>query len=182
MTDVHALTVTLALCACAIAAWTDLVASKVPNWLTFPLLALAPLLAALAGVRQALVALAIVIVALVLGAIAHTAGVFGGGDVKLFAAIAGIAGFPACLDVALYTALAGGVLAIVVAVRKRALRRSIGRIVAALGTAAVTRRPMTFGAGEGSPAHRIPYALAIAAGFTITTLGQSSLPALRILG
>lgn len=86
-------------------------------------------------------------------------GWFGGGDVKLLAAVAGFVGLPDALLLAAYTGIAGGLLAIVwLAVEKaRGLR-----------TTAEVR------------AGKLPYAIAIFTGFAVLAAGKLWLPILRI--
>ena len=75
----------------------------------------------------------------------HVFGATGAGDVKLFAALGALVG-PTHIAVAfVYTAIAGGVLALVVAVQRRRLRQTLdgaGRlIVSAAGRGGVDREP-----------------------------------------
>ena len=95
------------------AAAYDVLTLTIPNWISLSLLALFPALALVAGLGLHELALhvAIAVAALVVGIAAFAAGVIGGGDAKLFAALAlymgplGIA--PYVFDVA----VAGGVVA-----------------------------------------------------------------------
>ena len=76
-----------------IASITDLRTGLIPNWLTFPALALSLLLgAANAGFRGVAGALLGMLIAGVLPAIFQRLGGMGGGDVKLFAALGGLGG------------------------------------------------------------------------------------------
>lgn len=177
----HFVAYALAAVACGIAAGTDLSVRRVPNWLTLPLLAAAPLLAAFDGLRSALVAVGIVIIALILGSIIHTAGVLGGGDVKLLAGVSALAGFPACVNVALYTAVCGGVLALAVSASRGELAGAVGRLRIGVASTVVSRNLAVGAAAIDARGARIPYALAIGAGFAIAMLAQSIIPALRIL-
>jgi len=139
----------------------DLRTRRVPNLLT---LSIGLLGVALAGSHATSVsvagALAGFAVGLVLMLPGHVIGATGAGDVKLFAAIGTLLG-PAHIVVAfLYTALAGGVLAVVVAVRRRRLQETVER------TAAFVR---TGGSNVGEIEHvaannRFAYAPAIAIG------------------
>jgi prepilin peptidase CpaA len=171
----------LAAVACGIAACTDLAWRRVPNALTLPLMAVAPVVAAFEGWHAALVAVAIVVAALVGGSFIHATGVLGGGDVKLFAGIGALAGFPTCIEVALYTAVCGGLLAVVVSAMRGELAGALERVRVGVTGAALSRSLAAGAAAIDARGTRIPYALAIAAGFVLATLAQNSVPFLRII-
>jgi prepilin peptidase CpaA len=149
-------------------AFVDLLSRRVPNVLTFGIAALGITLAALhvtgLSVPAALAGLAIGFVLMLPG---HVIGGTGAGDVKLFAAIGTLLG-PAGIVVAfLYTAIAGGVLALVIAVRRRRLQETVER------TAVLVR---TGGSNVADIEHvssdnRFPYAPAIALGALAAALG-----------
>jgi prepilin peptidase CpaA len=76
-----------------IAGLTDLRCGLIPNWLTFPALLVAPLMAAAAdGWRGAIGALLGIVVCGSVPLIFHHLGAMGGGDVKLFAALGALGG------------------------------------------------------------------------------------------
>ncbi len=181
MSPAHTTAFALAGTACGLAAGTDLAWRRVPNTLTLPLLAAAPLLAAFDGAHAALIAAGIVAGGLVLGTFVHALGVLGGGDVKLLAGVGALAGFPACINVALYSALCGGVLAIAVSAARGELGGVVGRMRFGL-TGAIAGRSLTAAvAAVDARGTRIPYAVAIGAGFAIAMLAQSAIPVLRIV-
>ncbi len=96
-------------------------------------------------------------------------GGLGGGDVKLMAALGAWVGWPAVLSLALYTALAGGVVAIGVAVAHGYLRQAL-RNLSALArfwmVAGVRTEPaLTLEHGRGP---RLPYALPMFVGLIVT--------------
>ena len=96
-------------------------------------------------------------------------GGLGGGDVKLMAALGAWVGWPSVLSLALYTALAGGVVAISVALAHGYLRQAL-RNLAALAkfwaVAGVRPAPeLTLEHGRGP---RVPYALPIFVGLLVT--------------
>ena len=152
----------------AASAFVDLLSRRVPNALTFGIAALGIALAAMhvsgLSVLSALAGLAIGFVLMLPG---HVIGGTGAGDVKLFAAIGTLLG-PAGIVVAfLYTAIAGGVLALVIAVRRRRLQETVER------TAVLVR---TGGSNVADIEHvssdnRFPYAPAIALGALAAALG-----------
>ena len=152
----------------AAAAAIDLRTRRVPNALT-ALLALAGLGYAVFGIGHLSVAAALVGcgIGFVLMLPGHVLGATGAGDVKLFAAMGSLLGPAAIVGAFLYTALAGGVLAAIVAVRRRRLQRTIGgaaRLVATRGAAAAQIE----GQDENN---RFCYAPAIAVGAIVAAIG-----------
>ena len=151
-----------------VGALVDLKTRRVPNQLTLAITALGLALAAshVTGVSVA-GALAGFAVGLVLMLPGHFVGATGAGDVKLFAALGTLLG-PLHIAIAfLYTAIAGGVLAIVVAILRRRLAETVER------TAALVR---TGGSNVGDIEHaasnnRFAYAPAIALGALAAALG-----------
>ena len=97
------------------AAASDALTYRIPNWLTGVIALLFPVAAIAAGmpVDHMLWHLISGIVLLVLGFALFTAGMFGGGDAKLMAAAALWLGWSQELQFLVFTALAGGVLAVV---------------------------------------------------------------------
>jgi prepilin peptidase CpaA len=103
----------------------------------------------------------------------HAIGATGAGDVKLMAAVGAIVGPALVVSAFLFTAIAGGVLAVAVAVRRRRLGTTLagtGRLIAARSDAREDIR----GAGNSN---RFAYGPAIAIGSMIAaTVGS------RVLG
>ena len=162
--------------ACAIAVATDVVTRRIPNLLTAALIVAALGLHALAGWSSFGIACATLVGVLLLGFIAFSCGWLGGGDVKLLAGGAAALGFPDAIPFLIYTALAGGVLAIVVAI---ALGR-LGNVITSLG---LVLRPFAYkGTVAVAPRQpiRLPYAVAIASGATAVALSHSVVPLLRL--
>jgi len=97
----------------------------------------------------------------------HLFGATGAGDVKLFAALGALIGPAPIATAFVYTALAGGVMAVAVAIRRRRLRRTLdgaARLVAsAAGHAAALESPLEN--------NRFAYAPAIAVGTMLAALG-----------
>ena len=94
--------------------------------------------------------------------IPFTFGQMGGGDVKLLAALGALLGAHAILNVFLYTTLAGGVLAVLYAVRHHEGLNTVRR-AGQLASALVTP-PSGTSQDAPRPAITIPYGVAIAAG------------------
>lgn len=149
---------------------TDVLTSRIPNVLTFATAGLAIVFHLLApsgaggghAIAGLLAGLALFFPLFALGAM-------GAGDVKLMAAIGAWIGFTSIVDVALYGSLAGGVFALIVALRRRYLREAL-RNLRMLGrhwrVHGLTPYPaLTL---ESTHSVRLPYALAIAAGLAVT--------------
>jgi prepilin peptidase CpaA len=146
----------------------DVRTRRIPNWLTLAIAAAGMSMAAgswgRVTVPGALLGFAVGLLLMLPG---HLIGATGAGDVKLFAAFGSLVGAQTILVAFLYTAIAGGLLAVVVAHRRRRLMHTVER------TAALVR---TKGANVGEIEHassdnRFAYAPAIAAGTLIAALG-----------
>jgi len=151
-----------------VAAVVDLRTRRVPNWLTFGAAALGIVMAMThldgVGVDGALEGL---LVGLLLMLPGHVIGKTGAGDVKLLAALGTLLGPKAIVMAFLYSAVAGGGLAVLVAIQRRRLRETLE------GTAALV---CTGGANAGelerpSTNNRFAYAPAIAVGALIAAFG-----------
>jgi prepilin peptidase CpaA len=98
-------------------------------------------------------------------------GGMGGGDVKLMGALGAWLGAGTALWVALYTGLAGGVLAIAVAAFKGYLGRAFGNIWLLLAHWRVSGlQPLQQLTLENSESPRLAYAVPIFAGTLVTVL------------
>ncbi len=146
----------------------DLWTRRVPNPLT-ALLAASGVLLAVYGVSGITVgaSLAGLLIGLALMLPGYLIGATGAGDVKLFAAIGSLLGPMPIAMAFFYTALAGGVMALIVALLRRRLRHTLN------GTAR-----LIVSASEAAPAienplenNRFAYAPAIAVGTMLAALG-----------
>jgi prepilin peptidase CpaA len=166
----------LVLGACAIAVATDIRARRIPNALTATLALAALALHAMQGVAAFGAALATLVIVLVLGSFAFACKWLGGGDVKLLAAGAAALGFPDAVPFVIYTAIGGGLLALVFAI-------ATGRLRAVLQSVALLLRPFAFkGTVAVVPRQAImlPYAVAIAFGAVAVALSHTAAPFLRL--
>lgn len=96
----------------------------------------------------------------------HVLGATGAGDVKLMAAVGAIVGPAVVISAFLFTAIAGGVLAVIVAVRRRRLAAAFqgaGRLIAGPANVAQEIR-------SAPAASRFAYGPAIAVGSILATL------------
>lgn len=146
----------------------DLSTRRVPNVLTLGITALGITLAA-TNVSHITVAAALAgfAVGFVLMLPGHVVGATGAGDVKLFAAIGTLLG-PAPIVVAFfYTAVAGGVLALAVALRRRRLRVTVERTAALVRTGGANVADIE----KPTANNRFAYAPAIALGTLAAALG-----------
>lgn len=170
------LELSIALCACAIAAVYDVRTRKIPNALPLAL-ALAGLGFALShGFASVLTAVGLMLGTLVLGTFAFARGWLGGGDVKLAAAVTGTLGLSDAAPFLIYTAIGGGALGACFAL---AHRRGASVVRSALGSL----RPFAFAGTVAIAPERpikMPYALAIAVGVIAVALSHSIAPFLRL--
>jgi prepilin peptidase CpaA len=152
-----------------IAAVIDLRTRRVPNPLTATLALLGVAFGALGiGGLTVGASLAGLVIGLALMLPGHLFGATGAGDVKLFAAAGALIG-PVPIAIAFfYTALAGGLLALVVAFRRQRLQRTLGGAARLISTAAASSNAIA------SPLenNRFAYAPAIAVGTLIAALGR----------
>jgi prepilin peptidase CpaA len=146
----------------------DLWTRRVPNPLTMGLATVGVVFAAcgIGGltVGGSLAGLALGLALMLPG---HMIGATGAGDVKLFAAAGAFIGPSHILSAFLYTALAGGVMAIVISLWRRRLRHTLGgtaRLIATVAAnAPVIESPLAN--------NRFAYAPAIAVGTMLVALG-----------
>jgi prepilin peptidase CpaA len=150
------------------AAAIDVRTRRVPNALTASLAA-AGVAFAIAGIGRLTIAGSLAGIAIGLGLMlpGHLFGATGAGDVKLFAAAGALLGPAAILAAFLYTALAGGALAILIAGRRGRLQRTVHSAARLVATGAANAAEIEAPAEN----NRFPYAPAIAVGAVIAALG-----------
>lgn len=162
----------LTLAACFAASYFDVRARRIPNWLTASLAAAAVLVHAFGGIRSVAESLAVMAVLTAAGTLIYARGGIGGGDVKLAIAASGMLSFPLCIPLLLYTAIGGGLFAVIVVLVRGNARASFSRAIS-----------MTMSAPQGVAARKgetLPYAVAFAFGAIMVALSQSIAPFLRI--
>lgn len=145
----------------------DLRTRRIPNALTATMAGVGIGFAAagLSGISVG-AALAGILVGFALMMPGHLLGATGAGDVKLMAAVGAIVGPGLTVTAFLFTAIAGGVLAVVVAVRRRRLAATFagtGRLIAAPTDAPRELR-------TAAPVSRFAYGPAIAIGSVLAAL------------
>jgi len=146
----------------------DIWSRRVPNILTLGIAALGTCVAASHMGRVSVgAALAGFVLGFVLMLPGHLVGGTGAGDVKLFAAIGTLLG-PTGIAVAfVYTAIAGGLLALFVAVRRRRLQITVERTATFVTSGGRNVGEIEHGAAN----NRFAYAPAIALGTLAAALG-----------
>jgi prepilin peptidase CpaA len=148
----------------------DIRTRRVPNALTFSAAGLGVAYAALSGGWPAVSdSLAGLLVGLALFLPIFALGGMGAGDVKLLGTIGAWVGPWTVLSVALYGSLAGGVLAVGVALAHGYLGRALRNLWMALGIWRMSGIQPIPGVTLGDAAGpRLPYAIPIAAGVAVT--------------
>ncbi len=150
-----------------VASIVDIRSRRIPNWLTATMAGIGIGLAASGTSGVSLGAsLAGFALGLALMMPGHALGATGAGDVKLMAAVGAIVGPALVVSAFLFTAVAGGVLAVAIALRRRRLSATLagtGRLIAAPTTAGEAIRAANVG-------NRFAYGPAIAVGSVIAAL------------
>lgn len=143
---------------------------RIPNLLTGPAFLFGLLLhLGLDGWRGLLTALAAGLISMAVFLIFYLAGGMGAGDVKLMAATGCLAGLPNVASLLVLTALAGGVMAVALALRRGRLMQTLKNVAALTAhhnEAGLTPHPELN--VENAAMLRLPYGLAIAAGCSLT--------------
>ena len=159
----------IAIAGCAVSVATDLGSRRIPNTLTFGLAICAVIMQAAGGLHTLTSSIAALVLVMAFGLFAFTRGWLGGGDVKLAAAVAaaiGLANVPVFL---VYTAVGGGILAVVSIAMRGQLLPTIGLL-------------LRFGPGFSGlkenlqAATPLPYAFAIFFGVVMVALAKTALP------
>ncbi len=156
--------------AASLGAGFDVMTRRIPNLITGPVFLAGLLLhGALDGWRGGLTALSAGLICGVVFLIFYLAGGMGAGDVKLMAATGCVAGLPNVAYLLLLTAIAGGVMALALALLRGRLPQTLRNVVtltAHHGHAGLQPHPELN--VENTAMLRLPYGLAIAAGCLVT--------------
>ena len=166
----------IVLAACGVAAATDIRWRRIPNQLTLALAVSGLALNALLGWKLLLISLAVLIGVTVIGFLAFSMKWLGGGDVKLLAGASAALGLPDAVDFLLYTSLAGGVIAIAVAL-------FTGRLKTTYHNVSMVLRPLAYKGTvsvEPKSTYMLPYAVAIGSGAVLVALSHTAAPFLRL--
>jgi len=142
------------------AVFTDVRTRRIPNWLTGAIAGAAFGLALGGGPVTPVRALLGLLVGLVLMLPGHVIGATGAGDVKLMAAVGAVVGPDVIFRAFLYSAVAGGVLAVVVALRRGRLGTTLKATTNLVTQPADAKRAIE----ASDRANRFAYGPAIAVG------------------
>ena len=150
-----------------IATVIDIRTRRIPNSVTASMAGVGLALAAagLSGLSLPAAAAGFVL-GLVLMLPGHMLGATGAGDVKLMAAVGAIVGPALVVKAFLFTALAGGLLALIVAVRRKRLAATVGGTARMIAAPVAARREIQ----SATSASRFAYGPAIAVGSVIAAL------------
>jgi prepilin peptidase CpaA len=152
----------------ALGAAIDLRSRRVPNWLTLGIAVVGLTLAAarLSGLSlpAAFAGLALGLVVMLPG---HLIGATGAGDVKLLAALGTMLGPKATVLAFIYAAIAGGGLAVLVALQRRTLEVTMARTAMLVRSRGANVAEIE----QASSDNRFAYAPAIAIGAVVAALG-----------
>ena len=155
---------------------TDARSRRIPNALTLPVAAAAFAIHGLyAGPGGVVFALAGLGAGLGLFVLPYILGGMGGGDVKMLAAVGALKGATFAFHAFLGAAVAGGVMALALAVIHGRARRTMGNIGAICTTMAAGVNPKGAFCDAHSPGAAFPYAGAIAAGVVFAEFFASGL-------
>jgi len=159
------------LAACLVASYSDVQSRRIPNWLTGSLAIAAVVVNGLGGWRALGLSLLVIAIMTIGGTLLYSRGGIGGGDIKLAIAGSGMLSWPLCLPFLLYTAIGGGLLAVIFLINRGGARATAQRVAL-----------MTVGGVNGMAAQSgtLPYAVAFAFGAVLVALGQTVAPFLRI--
>lgn len=142
---------------------TDVATGKIKNWLTLPAIASGPIIHYFQG-NDVVLSLAGIGVMILVGALLYLPGIMGAGDVKLLMAVGSLAGVDFVRDALLFTALAGGVLALIVMIRHRIALK----VTKDLARVAWMKMVLRVGVSDiPKSGRKMPYAIAIAVGTTL---------------
>lgn len=168
MTHVTVLSGLVLALALAVAVWQDIKIRKIPNKVILMGTASAITLHAVqsASVQGALVSLAGLLVGLLLLLPFYVLKVLGAGDVKLMAMVGAFVGTPAVIGVTLLTMLAGGVLALVLALCAGQLNQVVRNVLHLVRLARIAgpAAGLKSDAVAAPVTGKLPYAIAIACG------------------
>lgn len=181
-----------------LALYFDLTQKKIPNFLTFPVILWGLLSHTIAGGLDGLLFSAPgLLLGLAVFFIPYLLGGMGGGDVKLLGAIGALKGLQFVFHAAIFTALCGGVLAIIYLIYNRQLLRTLRRILAIVAVPLLTalyfrfRNPyinqLSLLLSSSAKSHEaekvyLPYGVAIVMGtlIVLSSLSEQILPLARL--
>jgi len=166
------LVIWLTLAGCLVASYCDVRTRRIPNILTGPMVLIALIVHAFQGLWPFLICVAVIAVLTIGGTLLYSRGGIGAGDIKLAIAGSAMVSYPTCVPFLLYTAISGGLLALVFLAMRANGRAVLSRAVY-----------MTLAGAPGiatDKREKLPYAVAFALGAILIALSQNVAPFLRI--
>ena len=158
------------------ASLTDIAHRRIPNAITYPLAAFGLLYHLNAvGMNGLIFSISGILAGAGLLLLFHLLGGMGAGDVKLMAAVGAILGPADVFTAFLYSALIGGLYALVVLWRHGALQDTYYRIASVVGSLILMRTMQTSVVSPRANLPRLCYGLAISLGTVLSILGPLSL-------
>lgn len=157
----------------AVAVATDVRTGKIRNWLTFPALASGPIINFLIGGKsQAALSFAGMGAMILVAALLLTFRLVGGGDAKLLVAVGSLAGWTLVVPALLFTAVAGGMMAIIALLAQRKVFALFGQFARMIWL----RMGLRVGSSWQSVTRtKLPYSVAIAAGTILAMFWQPAM-------
>ena len=169
MPTIHTIVLAVLTVLLGVALYTDLRYGKIYNKLTLPCIAAGLALGfaggGISGLLQSLAAIGLVLALYLI--LAPKAGV-GGGDAKLMMAVASLVGFKLAVWSMLFSAVIGGVLALVMMARYRAMLSTTKNLATNLYLSLALRVPTEL--SSGSKGMKVRYSPAIALGTLLVLL------------
>lgn len=157
-----------------VAAVTDFRTGKIYNWVTYPALAAGlighTLVGGLGGSEVSLgLAWSLAGAAAAFGPmfLAWLAGGIGGGDAKLMAAVGALAGWTFALSAMFYGFAVAAVMAIIVMIRHKAVKQTMGRVWRFVAVASMRGKPADPAASDS---RKIPFGIALCLGATFAMI------------
>jgi prepilin peptidase CpaA len=166
------LVVWLTLAGCLAASYYDVRTRRIPNFITGSLALTAVIVHAFFGVWALIDCVALMVAFTGGGYLLYSLGGIGAGDIKLAIAGSAMLGYPLCVPFLLYTAISGGLLALIFLLARANGRATLSRAV--------------FTTLAGAPGistdkrDKLPYAVAFALGAILVAFSQTTAPFLRI--
>ena len=155
-----------------IAAITDILYKKIPNWLTYPVMVVATVyhmnVGGLGGFLFSIEGVAVGIAVLM---VIYLMGGTGAGDVKLMGAMGALLGPKGVFIAFLFTSFVGGIYAVVLLITHGSLRETVKRYWAILKSFILTKDFVYVPPSEREKKPRLRYGVAIALGTLISVLG-----------
>jgi len=152
----------------------DIRFQKIPNWLTYPTMIVSIAYhSSFNGFRGLLFSIEGVCLGIALLILPYLFGGMGAGDVKLLGAVGGVLGPKGVFVAFLFTAIVGGIYALVLLAVNGYLKETINRYKTILMTFLLSKKFFYIPIPERKKSPRLCYGIAIAVGTLISLFGRS---------